>query len=549
VEVSRLSVLGQRFSDRYLYGTYDQGVQSGGRIAYVRLLGAIGVIILLVAAFNFISLSTAMASRRMREVGMKKVLGARRGMIVGQFIGEAVLLATMALVLSVGLVAVVLPFFNTLADKDLALTFRQETVLPFLGITVFTGLLSGVYPAFFMSRFKPLQTLKNKLPLKAGGQWIRQGLVVTQFGVSVVLILFTLVVYGQFQLIQQRQLGFAKDNIIYFDMDGAVTEKRETFLTELRKVPGVEMASALFTMGNGFLGQEQVTNAINWAGKGPDERMVMDYRIVDYDFMELLELELVEGRTFSPTQKSDLFEIVLNETAVEQLGLTDPIGSIVEVWGKDKVVIGVVKDLHIESIQSHSADPMFFIYLNNYGFGAFNTVMARLDEQQDLGVTLQAIQHLHGKFNPGFPIQIKFLDHDVERLYEAEERLASLTKYFAGLAILISCLGLLGLVAFTAERRTKEIGIRKILGLSEWGIIRLISTEYTRLVLVAVLVALPIGVLICRQWLEQFAFKVEISWWFMLMAGAASLAVAWLVASWQTLKIAKMNPTTSLRDE
>lgn len=549
VDTSKLSVIAQGFTDRYLYGAYHQGVQSGGRIAYVWLLGAIGIVILLVAAFNFISLSTAMATRRMREVGMKKVLGARKSTIVAQFLGESTLLALMALVMAVGLVALVLPYFNALADKQLVLSFRPKTVLPFLAITVVTGLFAGIYPAFFISGFKPLLILKNKLPVVSGGQWVRKGLVVSQFGVSVVLILFTLVVYSQFRLIQERQLGFTKDNIIYFDMDGAVVEQRDAFLTELRKVPGVSAASSLFTMNNGFMGQNQVTNAINWAGKDPDQRTLMDYRIVDHGFVEVLELEFTAGRTFVPSKEASYSEIVLNEAAVAVLGLAEPVGSKVEIWGREKEVVGVVRDLHIESIQNPTADPMFFIYLNNYGFGAFNTVMARLDENLEIGATLQDIREFHAEFNPGFPLQIQFLDQDFQRLYEAEKRLAVLTRYFSGLAILISCLGLLGLVAFTAERRTKEIGIRKILGLSEWGIIRLISSDYTRLVLLAVIVAMPLGILLAKQWLSQFAYKVDIAWWLVVVAGAAALVVAWLVASWQTLRIAKMNPATSLRDE
>ncbi|MBA4055239.1 MAG: transporter permease, partial [Marivirga sp.] len=461
-DITKAKLFARSFSDGYLYGNYEaNAIQSGGRIDYVKLFSIVGIIILLIACINFISLSTAMASRRLKEVSMKKVLGANRKSIIFQHLGESTILAFISLSIALLLVFVLLPSFNELAGKQIALRWSGDIVSAFFTITLLTGLLGGAYPAFYISGFEAGVILKDNLSNSLGGQWIRKGLIVTQFAVSVILIIMTLVVYNQFSMIQNRNLGYNKDGIIYFDMDGDVIKHREAFLSELRKNSSVHQASSTYalTTKSSFFGADGSTDHLNWPGKGPDESVSMNYRIVDYDLIELLDMEMKEGRSYSRDFNSEVPEIIFNETAIKVMGLKNPIGSQVELWQKNHKIIGVIKDFYFESVHAGNIKPMFLIR----DPGQLNTIMVKVNGME-LDKTISEIEQFHSRFNPGYPFMYKFLDQDFQNLYSTERRMSVLSRYFAGLAILISCLGLFGLTAFTINRRKKEISTRKVLG-------------------------------------------------------------------------------------
>ena len=533
------------YSDGYLYGTYENGVQAGGRIEYVRLFSIIAMFILMIACINFMNLSTAKASRRVKEVGIKKAVGASRATLVTQYLSESFLMSFLSLLTATVLVGLLLPQFNLITGKQLSFELTVPLVLLLLGIVVFTGLLAGSYPALYLSSFNPVAILKGnrasgKLASATGELWARKGLVVFQFALSVILIVSVWVVYQQITFVQDRNLGYDKDNVISFPIEGEVASKLETFLTELRRVPGVVNAA---NMNGKVIGNDASTVGLEWEGKNPNDIIKFQNFSVGYDFIETLGLEIADGRSFSRTLNTDSSAIIFNEAAIKVMGLTDPVGKTVNLWGDDRTIVGVVKDFHFESLHQ-AVNPMFF----KLG-GLFSmTVVAKVAAGEEQA-TLARLQDFYQKFNPGYSFDYQFVDADYQALYAAEQRVSTLSKYFAGLAILISCLGLFGLAAFTAERRLKEIGIRKILGASNLGIVRLLSGDFTKMVLVAILIALPVSYFVAQRWLEDFAFSIDLQWWYFAGAGAIALFIAWFTVGLQTVKAARVNPAECLRDE
>ena len=528
------------YSAGYLYGTYENGVQAGGRIEYVRLFSIIALFILLIACINFMNLSTAKASRRVKEVGIKKAVGASRSTLITQYLSESFLVSFLSLLTAIVLVGLLLPQFNSITGKQLSLELTVPLVVSFLGITLLTGLIAGSYPALYLSGFNPVTVLKGKLNSSVGELWARKGLVVFQFMLSIILIVSVWVVYRQIEFVQSRNLGYDKDNLISFPIEGKVAENPETFLAEVKRIPGVARASS---MQQNVVGNPSSTVGLRWQGSNPDEVVEFQNFSVGYDMIETLGLEMVDGRSLSPEFGSDSSAIIFNETAIELMGLTDPVGTTVNLWGEDRPIIGVVKDFHFESL--HKAVKPIFIKLEA---DVVMTVMARLEAGKEQE-TLAQLQNFYQTFNPGYSFDYQFVDADYQALYAAEQRVSTLSKYFAGLAILISCLGLFGLAAFTAERRLKEIGIRKILGASDFGIVRLLSGDFTKMVLVAIFIALPISYFIAQQWLEDFAFSIELQWWYFAGAGLLALLIAWFTVGLQTVKAARVNPAECLQDE
>ncbi len=528
------------YADGYLYGTYENGVQSGGRIEYVRLFSIIALFILLIACINFMNLSTAKASRRIKEVGIKKAVGASRTTLVVQYLSESFLMSGLSLLLATVVVGLFLPQFNQITGKQLSLVFSLPLTLSFLGITFFTGLVAGSYPALYLSGFDPVAVLKGKLNSSVGERWARQGLVVFQFALSVILIVSVWVVYRQIAFVQQQNLGYDQENLISIPVEGDIAQQLPAFLTELKRVPGVVNASH---MNSTVVGNEASTVGLSWEGKSPDEIVKFQDFSVGYDFVETLGLTMAEGRSFSQEFGTDSSAIILNETAIRTMGLRDPVGQIVNLWGKDRQIIGVVKDFHFESLHA-AVKPMFFKIIS----GVSLTAVARLTAGETLE-TLARLQTLYQDFNPGYSFDYQFVDANYQALYAAEQRVSTLSKYFAGLAILISCLGLFGLAAFTAERRLKEIGIRKILGANDLSIVRLLSGDFTKMVLTAVVIALPVSYFVAQRWLEGFAFSIELQWWYFAGAGLLALLIAWFTVGLQTVKAARVSPADCLRDE
>ncbi len=528
------------YSKTYLYGNYENGKQAGGRIEYVRLFSVIAIFLLTIACINFMNLSTAKASRRLKEVGIKKAVGAGRSVLVFQYLGEATLMAMVSLVVAIGLVLLFLPQFNQITGKQLYLPFDMSLILSFLSITLFTGLMAGSYPALYLSAFNPIKVLKGKLNKSVGELWARKGLVVLQFTLSVIMIVSVFVVYKQIEFVQNKNLGYEKDNVLYFKKLGLKNENLETFLSETRKLPGVLHASSI---GHNMTGHVASTQGVLWPGKAPNDITEFEMMPINYDMLELMGIEMKEGRKFSSDFATDIDKIIFNEAAIEHMGITDPLGKVVRLWDKECEIIGVVKDFNFESLHEKVKPVVLWL-----APGRTSNIVVKIEAGRERE-TVDLLQSLFQAFCPGFPFDYQFLDQEYQRQYLAEQRVSTLSKYFAGLAILISCLGLFGLAAFTAERRIKEIGIRKILGSSDVGIARLLSSDFTKMVVLAILIALPLSYLMAQRWLESFAFRIRLEWWYFIGAGLVTLMIAWFTVGLQTIKAARVNPTQCLKEE
>ena len=542
-EESTLTLFARPYSDRYLYSDYKNGELAGGRIAYVRLFSIIAIFILFIACINFMNLSTAKASKRLKEIGVKKAVGARRKTLVAQYLTESVSLTSLSMGLSIVLVFLFLPLFNGITGKQITLRFDTQFMAVVFGIILFTGLVAGSYPALYLSGFKPVGVLKGgNILLKNSVKelWARNGLVAFQFVISMVLIVSVLVVYRQMEFIQAKNLGFEKANVISFTSEGKLAEDPETFLAELKQIPGVAQASY---MDGDLIGLHSGTTGVEWDGKAPNETVDFELLGVGYDLIETLGIEVKEGRGFSRDFGAEQTKVVFNESAIESMGLTNPIGKNIRLWGEEMQVIGVVKNFHFESLYEN-IKPFFF----RLSPTSNRNILVKI-EPGALQTTLPRLEKFYRTYNLGIPFEYRFLDEDFQQLYAAENRVSIISQYFAGIAILISCLGLFGLVAFAAERRTKEIGIRKVLGASVSGIVAMLSKDFVKLVLIAIAIASPIAWWAMNKWLEDFAYRIDVEWWIFAVAGVAAVGIALLTVSWQAIRAAVANPVDSLRDE
>lgn len=538
---SNITLTAQQYADQYLHGKYENGVQVGGRIEYVRMFSVIAVFIIVIACINFMNLATARASEKAREVGIKKSIGAQRSSLIGQFLIESMLLTLISMTIAVMFVTLFLPTFNVITGKRIVLDFGDNLLLlTIAGITIVTGLIAGSYPAFYLSAFRPAAVLKGQIKGSPGELWARKGLVVLQFFLSVVLIASVLVIYKQIAFVQSKNLGYQKEQLIKFPIAGKVRTNLETFLTELRRIPGVVNASSV---GHSFAGRNSSTTGIEWEGKNPDDRILFENVPVDHGLLETVGVELVSGRFFSRDFGTDTASVIFNEAAIRAMNIEDPVGKKVKIWGQDREIIGVVRDFHFESLHE-PVDPLYFrLYPESTWI-----VMARIERERERE-TLRRIEDLHRTFNPGFIFEYDFHDQEYAKQYEAEQRVATLSSWFASIAILISCLGILGLAAFTAERRRKEIGIRKSLGSSSRSIVLLLSADFTRMVIASILLGIPVSYWLLDQWLERFAFRIELELWYFVATGAVALLIAWLTVASQAIRAARVNPVECLRTE
>lgn len=531
----------QKYSDKYLYSKYESGRPTGGRIEYVKLFSTISVAILLIACINFTNLTTANAARRTKEIGIKKVCGVSRSSLIFQFLTESLLVSFLALGLAIGIMYLLLPAFNTVVGKQIRFVFDGNIILSMLTITLFTGLLSGGYPAFYLSKFKPLAALKSKISSPAGEPFIRKGLVIVQFTLSTIFIIAVLVIYSQMQLIQTADLGYKKDNIVTIKNEGPLSSNLETFLTEVKKIPGVIQAAQ---SGTNLSADHGGMHDIVWPGKNPRDTVSFGILWVGYNYMNMMEFTMKEGRMFSEQFGADDSKIIFNESAIAAMGLKDPIGKTVflEMFNSHKEIIGVVKDFHYESLHK-KVIPCFFMM---YPF--VRNILVKIGDENEKA-TIQRIGQLYQTFNHGIPFEFKFLDDEYQSLYVTEQRVATLSRYFAILGIIISSLGLFGLAAFTAHKRQKEIGIRKIVGASVGNVAFLLSKDFLKLTLLSSLISFPISWRIMRSWLEGFAYRVHITPEIFLIAGATILLITIITISFHTLKAAVSNPVKSLRTE
>jgi len=538
---SPLSLSLRKYGDKYLYDTYENGVVAGGRIGYVRLFSLIAIFILSIACINFMNLSTAKAARRAKELGVKKVAGARKSQLVVQYLGESVLMAFLALVVALGLVLILLPGFNAIAGKHLTLQATAGFWEAVFGITLLTGLIAGSYPALYLSGFKAALVLKGKLPHSPAELFIRKGLVVFQFALSMIFIVSVLVIHQQIKYVQTTNLGYDRSHVLTFDSDKGLGDHFRPFVNDLRHIPGVAgVASADANMTGAVSGS---TEKVDWEGKQPGQEQLFYALDMDYDLLDLLDIRMAEGRSFSRQYPSDSASaVLLNEAAVKAIGMKQPLGKYFRVWGVDYRIIGVVKDFHFKSLYE-PIKPSFF-RLHPTG----RTFFVKLAPGQEQAA-LTSLTRLHEAYDPGVPFDYRFIDQAYEALYISEQRISILSRYVAGLAILISCLGLFGLAAFTAQKRQKEIGIRKVIGATVSSIVIMLSRDFLRLVALAVLIAFPVSWLIMTRWLDNFAYHTQIGPLLYVVAGMSVFFITVLTIGSQAIRAAIANPANSLRNE
>jgi predicted permease len=532
-------IVAAKFSDIYLHNSFGSSGKSGGKIEYVKLFSLIALFILIIACINFMNLSTAKASRRLKEIGIKKVVGAERKQLIFQFLSESLLLTLFATVLAVVIAILLLPAFNQITGKQISLHFNTTIILSFIAIIICTGLLAGSYPALYMSKFKPLAILKGKLNTSAGELISRKGLVVFQFTLSAILIVAVTVIYQQVQFIQNTSPGYDKNNILRVAAEGNVYHNEASFIAELKTIPGVVNASQTY---HNMVGHSYGDYGLEWEGKNPNEDVFFEGFWIGYNFIETMGMQMKEGRSFSKDYGADSAKIILNEAAVKVMHLKNPVGKTIQRFGNNFQIIGVVKDFHFESM--HETIKPSYMLLENDGA----TIVARI-KQADERRTIAAIESLYKKYNPSFPFIFNFLDEAYQKQYNTETRISVLSKYFAGLAIVISCLGLFGLAAFSAQKRRKEIGIRKVIGASVTNITTMLSIDFIKLIAISLLIAFPVSWWLMNNWLQSFAYRIIITPFVFFITGIAVLLITLATISFQSIKAAIANPVKSLRTE
>ena len=532
----------QPFTQRYLYSNFKDGYIDGGRIEYVHLFSIIAIFILLIACINFMNLASARSSKRAKEVGVRKVVGAMRSSLIRQFIGESVLFTLISIFIALLLTSLLLPVFNNLTGKHLVLPVRQ----PFFYVTIvslllITGLVAGSYPAFFLSSLNPVRVLKGKLQFGRGSAFFRKGLVVFQFALSIILIIATIVIFEQMKYVQNKNLGYNRDNLIYIPIEGELVKKYDVFKQEAKNNSAILNISK---MRNSPTYIEHHTNSISWPGKDPNLNVPFADGVVGYDFVKTMDLHLAAGRDFSKAF-NDSTHYILNETAVKKIAFSGNVLGKEISWGnRAGTIVGVIKDFHFNSLHT-PIEPLIIRLDESWTWG---TILVRIKA----GQTKEALADL-GKIckniNPKFPFTYQFSDLQYAQLYKSEQVVSKLSNYFAFLAIFISCLGLFGLAMFTAEQRNKEISIRKVLGASSKNIVALLSSNFLKPVFISLVIAFPVAWWATQKWLQGFAYRIHISWWIFLIAGCVAILIAVITVSFQAIKAAIANPVNSLRSE
>ena len=536
----------QPMSKVHLYSDFEQGVNVGGRIQYVWLFGIIGTFVLLLACINFMNLSTARSEKRAKEIGVRKAVGSLRSQLVRQFFTESMLVASLALVVALLLVQLMLPTFNEVANKEISLPWLNPWFwLVVLGFVLFVGTLAGSYPALYLSSLRPVRVLKGTFRAGRLATLPRQALVVTQFAVSVSLIIGTLVVFRQIQFVKNRPIGYDVNALLLLSApfsDSNPSQQFETFRTNLLQTGSVEeVAKSEALVTDAF-----VTNSgLDWRGKTPgmqDEFVTMR---ISHEFGKTINWNIIEGRDFSRDFATDSMGFVINKAAAEYMGLENPIGEPVK-WNDNGTytIIGVVEDMITQSPYTPVRQMIFFI-----DYDRTDVINIKLKPEVDIPKGLADIEAVYKIYDPTTPFEYRFADEQYAQKFATEVRVGKLSGFFALLAILISCLGLFGLAAFVAEQRTKEIGIRKVLGASVGNLWQLLSKDFLGLILIACLVAIPLAYYFARDWLQNYEYRTELHWWIFAAAAFGALIITLLTVSYQTVKAALMNPVKSLRSE
>jgi putative ABC transport system permease protein len=511
-------------------------------VVYVYVFSAIAVIVLLIACINFMNLTTARSSIRVNEIGIRKVCGGDRNDLIKQFLGESMCLALMALICAVVLVYFLLPGFNSLAAKQLEFNILHNGTLlaGLVLLAVFVGLVAGSYPALYFSSFQPDRVLKNTFQTGSKKSGLRKTLIVTQFTASILLIIATTTIYKQIQYIRSKDLGFSKDQILVVRARRQLMTNYNTVKERLLANPDVLQVSAASSIPLNV----NSNNPVYWEGRGPDSYVRMNFVCVDYDYFETFDMEMSYGRSFSREFPTDRENYIINEAALKLTVYKDPIGKMFSMWEKEGTIVGVVKDFHGTSLHNDIRPIVFVMYQNlPYSNWFIKIRGSRIAESMDfVKKTIAAVV-------PGYPVEPEFLDEHFQRQYIDEGRLGKILTSFTGLAIFISCLGLFGLVAFMAARRSKEIAIRKVLGASIWSVMRILSREFIILVVLANIIAWPLGLFVMSRWMRNFSYHTSIGLGVFIAAGTAALVIAILTVSHQAFRAATANPADRLRNE
>lgn len=533
-------------NDWRLHSQFEEGKQTGGRIQFVRMFSVIAWIILLIASINFMNLATARSEKRAREVGVRKVLGAGKKTLIGQFIGEAMFMSFLSLLCAVLIMIFVLPAFNSLVEKHLSLGLGIPLhIFSLLFIGLMCGLIAGSYPAFYLSSFNPIWVFKGLRLKGSTAVYIRKGLVILQFTVSIILIIGTIIIYQQIQHVKNRELGYDKANLIQMGLKGDMKKNYSVIKQELLSTGYVENC-ALSNLNMLYMGSS--TTDFRWEGKDPAKKVLITQDFVSPEYISTAGLKIKQGRDFYPVARTDSSGVIINEALANMIG-KDPVGKILfqdtsATKGISHTIVGVVKDFIYGDMYAKS-DPIAFLpYPEFYGY-----MYLRLKPQINMEQAISKIENTLKKNNPGYPFDYIFVDDEFNLQFKSEMLIGKLSQVFALLAIIISCLGLFGLAAYTAERRTKEIGIRKVLGASVTGITGLLSKDFLLLVFISAIIAFPVAWWVMHNWLQSYAYRITINWWVFIIAGILALFIALITISFQSIKAAIANPVKSLRTE
>ncbi|MCB0689789.1 MAG: ABC transporter permease, partial [Saprospiraceae bacterium] len=522
-----------------LYSNFENGVSEGGMVDYVKLFSAIALLILAIACINFMNLSTARSENRMREVGVRKSVGASRTQIIRQFIGESLIISSIAFVIAILLVLAFLPGYNILVDKQLSIHFASSSfLLGSLLIIGITGLVAGSYPAFYLSSFKPTSVLKGTAKAGQGANLPRKLLVVFQFGFAILLMTGSLVIYRQINLVQQRDLGYNQANLINFERTDDLDKNYDVIKNELTRSGLVES----MTRSNSRITGINSNNFLGWPGKPDDLRVIFTTITADYDYCQTYGIKILEGRDFSREFPNDTDAIIINKNALDLMGLENPIGTMLDLWGEKRKLIGVIDNVLMGSLYEE-VKPLFMI-LDDWG----GVMTARLRPGSDVQTSLHQIEQIFNTYNPAYPFEYSFVDDDFKEKFATIRMTQRLSNIFTLLALFITGLGLFGLASFMASQRTREIGIRKVLGASVVGLITLMSKDFGRLVLISLLIAIPASWYLINNYLQRYPIRVNIDWWLFVVVGAIILIFTLLIVGTQARRVALTNPADSLKN-
>ncbi len=524
-----------------LYTKFENGKVAGGMIFYVRLFTGIAIFILLIACINFMNLATARSESRAREVGIRKSIGSRRKELIWQFLGESLVITFLAFLVAMLIVELVLPLYNILVDKNLFISYGNPLLwISAASIILLTGLIAGSYPAFYLSSFQPVKVLKGKIQAGRHASLPRKILVTLQFGFSILLIVGTIVIFQQIKHVKDRELGYDRENLMMIWTTSEIETSFATIKEELIKTGAVKAVCK----SNSPITAVFSSNTPEWAGMTPGTRVSFATIATEYDYAETMGIKMLQGRDFSREFKSDSSGIIVNQAAVDVMGFDEPLGQKMKMWGREWTIIGVMPNVVMDS-PYHPIEPLVMVFQPDWS----STITLRMEKTTDMPSSIAKVENVFKKYNPAYPFQFRFADFDYEKKFSSINLTSKLANLFTSLAIIITCLGLFGLAAFTAEQRTKEIGIRKVMGASVTGLVALISRDFSRLVIIAFAISAPLAWWALDDFLKQFPYRTEISWWILPLAGCFALVLTLIIVSTQALKAATTNPARSLRSE